>query len=99
MFAEMTYFKYLADLEPVEVCMMIGTCMDTVLHNLQVSRACARSWAGGYRCFVQSRRAVRVLCMLSAHAMERSDRAMQLGLSDACFVPTCNPSASLPAAG
>jgi hypothetical protein len=36
-FAEMTYFKYLADLEPVEVCMMIGTCMDTVLHKLQVS--------------------------------------------------------------
>jgi hypothetical protein len=35
--AEMTYFKYLADLEPVEVCMMIGTCMDTVLHKLQVS--------------------------------------------------------------
>jgi hypothetical protein len=33
----MTYFKYLADLEPVEVCMMIGTCMDTVMDRLQVS--------------------------------------------------------------
>jgi hypothetical protein len=32
---EMTYFKYLADLEPVEVCMMIGTCMDTVMDRLQ----------------------------------------------------------------
>jgi saposin len=35
---EMTYFKYLADLEPVEVCMMIGTCMDTALHKLQAER-------------------------------------------------------------
>jgi hypothetical protein len=33
---EMTYFKYLADLEPVEVRMMIGTCLDTVLARVQV---------------------------------------------------------------
>lgn len=32
----MTYFKYLADLEPVEVCMMIGTCMDSAMTKLQV---------------------------------------------------------------
>lgn len=35
---EMTYFKYLADLEPVEVCMMIGTCMDGALAQLEVRR-------------------------------------------------------------
>jgi hypothetical protein len=38
----MAYFKYLADLEPVEVCMMIGTCMDTVMDRLQVSAGNAR---------------------------------------------------------
>lgn len=46
----MTYFKYLADLEPVEVCMMIGTCMDTVMDRLQVRQGhvtrltCRSSW-------------------------------------------------------
>ena len=32
----MTYFKYLADLEPVEVCMLIGTCMDSAMTKLPV---------------------------------------------------------------
>jgi hypothetical protein len=42
----MTYFKYLADLEPVEVCMMIGTCMDGVMGQLEVRRA-RWLWVGG----------------------------------------------------
>lgn len=40
--AEMTYFKYLADLEPVEVCMMIGTCMDSAIKTLQVGGCSGR---------------------------------------------------------
>lgn len=38
---EMMYFKYLADMEPSEVCMMIGTCLGDVLNKMQVRGCCA----------------------------------------------------------
>jgi hypothetical protein len=36
----MMYVRYLADMEPQEVCMIIGTCMDSALARLQVGCVC-----------------------------------------------------------